>query len=44
MALAALVAAMNGQHGAIVHTTTPHVGETVEQTGGAGAFGGIGNS
>jgi len=43
VALAALVSAMDGQHGAIVHTAAPQIGKAIEETGVAWAFGRIGN-
>jgi hypothetical protein len=39
MAPAALVTAMDGQHGAIVHAAAPQIGETIKQAGMTGAFG-----
>ena len=39
MAPAALVAAMDREHRAIVHAAAPQIGETIEQAGMAGAFG-----
>jgi hypothetical protein len=41
MAPAALVPAMDRQHGAVVHASAPQVGKAIEQTGMAGAFGQI---
>jgi len=41
MAPAALVTAMDRQHGAVVHAAAPQIGKTIEQAGGAGAFGRI---
>jgi len=43
MAPAALVAAMDRQHGAIVHASAPQIGKTVQKPGVARALGGIGN-
>ena len=41
MAPAALVTAMDREHRAVVHAAAPQIGKTIEQAGGAGAFGRI---
>jgi len=43
MALAALIAPVDGQHRAIVHAAAPQIGEAVQQTRSARTFSGLGN-
>jgi len=44
MAPAALVAAVDGQHRAIVHAAAPQITKAGQQAGSARAFRGLGNS
>ena len=40
MAPAALVSAVDGQHGAVVHAPAPQIGKAIQKAGGAGPLGG----